>query len=70
MSKKIVKLEPKLPTIACYEKNVFGRVLIYVTDPMQSTLLAGLTNKTTLDHRDIKILSDLGFNVVLQSLPK
>lgn len=70
MSKKIVKLESKLPTISCYEKNVFGRVLIYPYDPIQASLLAGLTGKSTLDQRDLKILHDLGFKITLQTLPK
>lgn len=70
MSKKIVKLEPTLPTISCYEKNVFGRLLIYVHDPLQASLLAELTGKSTLDHRDLKILQDLGFKITLQTLPK
>ncbi len=55
--------------ITCAEKNVYGRLLIYVQDEHQARMLAALTNKTTLDYRDLEALQNLGFTINLIKLP-
>ncbi len=55
--------------ITCAEKNVYGRLLIYVQDEYQAKMLAALTNKTTLDYRDLEALQNLGFTINLIKLP-
>ena len=57
------------PVIRCAEKNVYGRLLIYVTDERTAKMLAVLTNKTTLDYRDLEALQNLGFDIQLTKLP-
>ena len=57
------------PVIRCAEKNVYGRMLIYVTDERTARMLAVLTNKTTLDYRDLEALQNLGFEIQLTKLP-
>ena len=54
--------------IICYEKNVYGRVLIYVEDKHQAKMLYVLTKKTTLDYKDLEALQHLGFQIVLTPL--
>ena len=54
--------------IVCYEKNVYGRVLIYVEDKLQAKMLYVLTKKTTLDYKDLEALQNLGFTIVLTPL--
>jgi hypothetical protein len=54
--------------IICYEKNVYGRVLIYVEDKLQAKMLYVLTRKTTLDYKDLEALQNLGFQIVLTPL--
>lgn len=56
--------------IKCHERNVYGRVLIYVDDPKQAKMLAALTGKNTLDYRDIEALETLGFAIDLTELPR
>jgi hypothetical protein len=48
---------------------VYGRLLIYVTDERTAKMLAVLTNKTTLDYRDLEALQNLGFDIQLTKLP-
>jgi hypothetical protein len=55
--------------INCAEKNVYGRMLIYVTDEKTAKYLKILTNKTTLDYRDLEALQNLGFEIQLTQLP-
>jgi hypothetical protein len=55
--------------IECAEKNVYGRMLIYVTNEQQAKYLRILTNKTTLDYRDLEALQNLGFEIQLTQLP-
>lgn len=62
-------LKQNLQVIPCAEKNVYGRMLIYVTDERKSRMLAVLTNKTTLDYRDLEALHNLGFEIELTKLP-
>jgi len=54
--------------IICYEKNVYGRVLIYVEDKLQAKMLYVLTRKTTIDYKDLEALQNLGFQIVLTPL--
>jgi hypothetical protein len=44
-------------------------MLIYVTDERTARMLAVLTNKTTLDYRDLEALQNLGFEIQLTKLP-
>jgi hypothetical protein len=55
--------------ITCTEKNVYGRILIYVNNEYQARMLAALTNKSTLDYRDLEALQNLGFSINLIKLP-
>ena len=55
--------------IQCAEKNVYGRMLIYVEDERTARMLSVLTNKTTLDYRDLEALQNLGFEIQLTKLP-
>lgn len=64
----VLPLRP-CPVIRCAEKNVYGRLLIYVTDERTAKMLAVLTNKTTLDYRDLEALQNLGFEIQLTKLP-
>lgn len=57
-------------TIRCAEKNVYGRVLVYMLDAAQAKSISTLTHKSTLDHHDIKALEALGFVVEIDKLPK
>lgn len=52
-----------------YEKCVYGRVLICVTDPADQTLISGLTGRKTLTERDLKILEALGIKIDIERLP-
>jgi hypothetical protein len=52
-----------------YEKSVYGRVLICVTDPDDQTLISGLTGRKTLTERDLKILEALGIKIDIERLP-
>lgn len=61
--------DSKIGVIRCYEKNVYGRVLIYVSDQKQARMLAALTGKNTLDYRDIEALETLGFTIDLIKIP-
>ena len=65
----VSQLKPSLQSIPCAEKNVYGRLLIYVTDERKAKMLAVLTNKTTLDYRDLEALKNLGFDIQLTKLP-
>ncbi len=57
------------PVIRCAEKNVYGRMLIYIEDERTARMLAVLTKKTTLDYRDLEALQNLGFEIQLTKLP-
>lgn len=50
--------------IEYYIKNVFGRELIYIKDDKIKNLISSLTQKETIDNHDIKVLTELGFNLV------
>jgi hypothetical protein len=65
----VVNLKRDKYVITCAEKNVYGRLLIYVQDEYQAKMLAALTNKTTLDYRDLEALQNLGFKINLIKLP-
>jgi len=65
----ITKLKSPLNVIHCSEKNVYGRILIYATEPKTAKMLAVLTNKSTLDYRDLEALKNLGFDIQLTKLP-
>ncbi len=65
----VTHLKPNPLAIPCAEKNVYGRMLIYVTDERKAKMLAVLTNKTTLDYRDLEALHNLGFEIQLTKLP-
>jgi hypothetical protein len=65
----VTQIKQKLPVIKCAEKNVYGRMLIYVTDQKQAKMLAALTHKSTLDYRDLEALESLGFEIHLTHLP-
>jgi hypothetical protein len=65
----VTKLPQDKWTITCAEKNVYGRILIYVHDEYQARMLAALTNKSTLDYRDLEALQNLGFSINLIKLP-
>ena len=64
----VLPLKPS-PVIRCAEKNVYGRMLIYVEDVHTARMLSVLTNKTTLDYRDLEALQNLGFDIQLTKLP-
>ena len=65
----VLPLKPNPLAIPCLEKNVYGRLLIYVTDERKAKMLAVLTNKTTLDYRDLEALHNLGFEIQVTKLP-
>jgi len=65
----VTHLKPNPLVIRCAEKNVYGRMLIYVEDERTARMLAVLTNKTTLDYRDLEALQNLGFDIQLTKLP-
>jgi hypothetical protein len=65
----VLPLKQSPAFIPCAEKNVYGRLLIYVTDERKAKMLAVLTNKTTLDYRDLEALKNLGFEIQLTRLP-
>ena len=65
----VTQLKPNPLVIRCAEKNVYGRMLIYVEDERTARMLAVLTNKTTLDYRDLEALQNLGFDIQLTKLP-
>jgi hypothetical protein len=44
-------------------------MLIYVEDVHTARMLSVLTNKTTLDYRDLEALQNLGFDIQLTKLP-
>lgn len=60
-----MKKEP----IEIYEKNVFGRTMMYVQNPETAKTIAVLTGKLTLDDKDIDALKKLGFAVTITRLP-
>ncbi len=65
----VTQLKQNPLAIPCREKNVYGRMLIYVTDERKAKILAVLTNKTTLDYWDLEALQNLGFEIQLTKLP-
>jgi hypothetical protein len=57
-----------MKTINLYEKNVYGRICIYIADQDFAKTIAQLTGKKTLDHKDVDALVKLGFKVNLIKL--
>jgi hypothetical protein len=59
----------KLMKLQLFERNVYGRQTIY---PMgdAAKFLSVLTRRTTLDHRDLDALVELGFEIEWVKDPK
>ena len=65
----VTNINSKKMVIKCSEKNVYGRMLIYIDNEYQRKMLSILTHKTTLDYRDLEALQNLGFEIQLNKLP-
>ena len=53
-----------------YEKKVYGRILICVTDERDQVLITTLTGRKTLSLQDIDVLEQLGVIIEFTDEPK
>ncbi len=57
-----------MATITVREKSVYGNTHMYITDAYFSRLISGLTGRKTVSARDLQLLSELGFTIVVHRL--
>ena len=68
---KLIKMEKgdSMKKLKLYEKSVYGRVLICITDDADQKVITALTGRKTLTERDLALFEALGIEIDIERLP-